>query len=157
MSLFRSLWLLSRPQRRDSVWISYHGLALTRISSPPGALTDSTCLHKLDCLGHLSGSCSPWSVLWPALEGALVVNEKVDVIHCGLEERDGWLECVRLSLGDIDLGWSSHGKPTKVDGVWDHMRSQLCVIQHTSLFLSLALPPLPWDRGLRAVYGRSWR
>lgn len=50
----------------------------------------------LNCLGHLSGSCSPRSVLWPglaALEGALVVNEKADVIHCGLEERDGW-QCV---------------------------------------------------------------
>ncbi len=73
--------------------ISYYGFALTRILSPQGALTDSTCLHKLDCLGHLSGYCSPWSALWPgsaALEGALVVNEKLDVVHCGLEERDGW-------------------------------------------------------------------
>ncbi len=48
-------------------------------------------------------------------------------------------ECVRLSLRDIDLGWSSHGRQTKVDGVWDRMRSQLCVIQHTSVFLSVSL------------------
>lgn len=47
--------------------------------------------------------------------------------------------CVRLSLIDTDPGWSSRGEPTKVDGVWDRMRSQLCVIQRTSLFLSL--PP----------------
>ena len=67
--------------------------ALTRIWSPPGALIDSICLHTLRCLGHLSGFCSPWSVLGPglaALEEAVVVNEKVDVIHCGLEEGDGW-------------------------------------------------------------------
>lgn len=72
---------------------SYGGFSLTGISSPPGALTDNACLHILDSLGHLSGPCSPRSVLRPglaALEGAVVVNETVDVIHCGLEERDGW-------------------------------------------------------------------
>lgn len=31
--------------------------------------------------------------------------------------------CVRLSLIDTDLGWSSRGEPTKVDGVWDRVLS----------------------------------
>ena len=39
--------------------ISKRDPALTGASSPPGALTDSTCLHAVDCVGHLSGPCSP--------------------------------------------------------------------------------------------------
>ena len=70
-------------------------------------------------------------------------------------------ECVRLNLVDIDLGWNSHGEPTKVDSVREE--SVVCYLTNVSLSLSLfpslplSLPPLPWDWGLRAVYGRSWR
>lgn len=121
--------------------IPYHGFTLTRILSPPGALIDSACLHTRSSLGRGSGSWSPWSILWPglaALQRAVVVNEKVDVIHCGLEERDGWQSVLRLSLVDTDLGWSSRREPTKVDGVWDRMRSQ-----PVHLSLSPSLPALP--------------
>lgn len=64
-------------------------------------------------------------------------------------------ECVRLSFVDIDLGWISHGETTKVDGVGDRVKSQ-SVLSNAPLSFSLP-PPLPWDQGLRAVYGRSWR
>ena len=69
-------------------------------------------------------------------------------------------ECVRLGLVDTDFGWSSHRETTKVDWFWrSHEESVVCNPAHLSLcfLLSLSLPPLPWVRGQRAVYGRSWR
>lgn len=50
-------------------------------------------------------------------------------------------ECVRLSLTDTEQGRSSRGGPTKVDGVWDCARSQLCAIQRAPSFS--ANPPSP--------------
>lgn len=53
-------------------------------------------------------------------------------------------ECVRLSLVDIDFGWSSHRETTKVDWFWrSHEESVVCNPAHLSLCFSLSLSPSP--------------